>query len=444
MSSNSKFSELLRKYDRPVPRYTSYPTAVQFKNGAVQEDYMSALSALDPARDVSLYVHIPFCHILCHYCGCHTQVINSYKPAENYLSLLLREIEKVGKALTSPIIVSRLHFGGGSPNFLKPEDLGKIIETLKLYFTFADDAEIDMEMDPRLLTKDNIFGYVKTGMTRVSFGVQDFDPAVQKAVNREQSYDLVRDCVNWFREAGLKHINFDLMYGLPLQTMETIERGVEQAVSLNPDRFAVFGYAHVPWMKKHQKLLEKYDFPDPQLRHNMSELMREKLEEFSYRAIGIDHFAKDTDSLYKAFAAENLKRNFQGYTDDQASTLIGFGVSSISSFSDIYTQNASNAAKYREAILRDDFPIERACKITEQDKRRRAAIEYLMCYFKLDISGCPELEHEFARFEADGLIERVGNEIIITQEGRPFVRVVASCFDAYLKPAEKNRHAQAV
>ncbi len=443
MSSDARILELIQKYDRPVPRYTSYPTAVQFDEEISQERFYVLLSSLKKEQAVSLYVHVPFCHILCHYCGCHTQVANSYKPAQMYLALLLKEIEKIGKTLPARILVSRLHFGGGSPNFLKPEDIARIMEAIQRFFQFDEQTDVDMEMDPRLLTRDSIFGYVKTGITRVSFGIQSFDPEVQKAVNRIQPFKNVRECVGWFKDAGIEHINFDLMYGLPLQTLGSIESSIELAVSLNPQRFAVFGYAHVPWMKKQQKLLEKYDFPDALQRHKMAELIREKLIAAGYPAIGIDHFAQESDSLYHAFKSKTLHRNFQGYTDDHAQTLIGFGVSSISSFEDTYAQNASNAVRYRDAVTHERFAVSRGRVITDEDIRRRAVIEEFMCYFSLDIADFPENMPQLKALEADGIITMNGSRISITDEGRPFIRVVASLFDEYLEP-NKKRHAQAV
>lgn len=434
---------LIRKYDRPVPRYTSYPTAVQFEENFSQEDYVQILAGLDKKEPVSLYLHIPFCHILCHYCGCHTQVVNSYKPMEAYLRTLYQEIEMIGKALSASVPVACIHFGGGSPNFLTPEDFKKLIAKLGSVFALSEATDIAMEMDPRLLTEEKIAGYVSGGVNRVSFGVQDFNPEVQEAVNRVQPFEKVAECTRAFRAGGMRSINFDMMYGLPLQTISSIEKSMDQAVSLEPDRFAVFAYAHVPWMKKHQKILEKYGFPEGLERFEMNEAIKRKLESAGYRAIGIDHFAREEDLLYQALKAGKLHRNFQGYTDEKCDTIIGMGVSSISSFARFYVQNVTGAAAYQKALAGGSLPVARGCRATQDDLARRAAIEQVMCNFEADFGAFPDVPEKLAALEKDGLIEIAGNRLKVTEKGRPFTRVVACAFDAYFKAVE-GRHARAV
>ena len=436
-------SALLKKYDVPAPRYTSYPTAVHFNDEITQNHYSNELSALSSDKSVSLYVHIPFCHILCHYCGCNTKVANSYGPAEEYLKTLFKEIDLTGKALSHRVPVSHLHFGGGSPNFLKGEDLQRIRNKLAEYFDFNEDSEIAIETDPRLMNKEKIQGLADAGFTRVSLGVQDFDPKVQKAMNRIQPFETVEETVLGLRKSGIDKINFDLMIGLPLQTLEIVRRNVELALSLSPNRFAVFAYAHVPWMKKHQKLLEQYEMPGTQMRFDMGMVIKETLEGAGYKAIGIDHFVREDDHLYQTFKTGDLRRNFQGYTDDQAQTIIGFGVSSITSFEGSYVQKATGAPEYRSDIENDQFPIMRGCILTGEDKVRRSLIEQIMCGYRTDISAYPETRASLRQFEGEGIIQIDGDTIQITDRGWPFARMVAACFDTYYVPQE-GQHAKAI
>lgn len=435
---------LLQKYDRPVPRYTSYPTAVHFNHEITQSCYAELLSGLDAVQSVSLYVHIPFCHVLCHYCGCHTKVANTYNPVKSYVQELLREIDLVGQTLPQSPPVSQLHFGGGSPNFLESDDLKKIIETLKRYFAFSQNTEIAIETDPRLLDEEKIEALARLGITRVSLGVQDFNPDVQKAVNRIQPFEKIQECVLNFRRSGIHRINFDLMIGLPLQTSKSVQKNVEQAISLCPDRLAVFAYAHVPWMKKHQKLLEKYPMPDTKARFEMMLCVKEGLEAEGYHAIGIDHFARETDSLYQAFKSKTLRRNFQGYTDDQAPIVLGFGLSSISMFEGAYVQNTADAPEYRKLIQAGQFPVRRGRILSEEDVRRRAIIEQIMCGFETDISAYPQERAVLMKMEREHLVE-IKNEqkFKITPNGWPFARIAASCFDEYYT-SQEGRHARAV
>lgn len=435
--------KLIQKYDRPVPRYTSYPTAVQFDEGLTQENYAEILGGLDKTEPISLYLHIPFCHILCHYCGCHTQVVNSYKPMEAYLQTLFQEIERIGKALPAAVPVGSIHFGGGSPNFLEPDDFKKLIEKLGSVFSLSEETDIAMEMDPRLLTKEKIAGYISGGVNRVSFGVQSFDSEVQKVVNRVQPFEDVAECTKAFRDGGMRSINFDMMYGLPLQTVSNIEKSMEQAISLKPDRFAVFAYAHVPWMKKHQKILEKYNFPEGVERFKMNETIANKLELAGYKAIGIDHFSLEEDGLYQALKGGKLRRNFQGYTDEKCETIIGMGVSSISSFKNFYVQNVTGAAAYQKALVEGGFPLARGCRVSADDLDRRAAIEQIMCNFEADFGAFPDVPEKLIELEEDGIIKISGSILKVTEKGRPFTRVVACAFDTYFEAVE-GRHARAV
>jgi len=441
---------LLEKYDRPVPRYTSFPTAVQFTHDISQDDCAGLLSAVDVDQPTSLYIHIPFCHQLCHYCGCNTKIVNSYSPVQSYLALLHAEIRKAGEHLPQDLKVTRVHFGGGSPNFLQEDDLQKLLEALARFARLDSAAVIDMEMDPRLLTPKKIRRYAEMGVKRASLGIQDFDPHVQSCINRIQPFEMVRDCVEVLRAEGIERLNFDLIIGLPEQTDETVLKTAEQAVSLNPDRFSVFGYAHVPWMKQHQKLLEIYRLPDTRQRFEMTALLRNYLNTAGYKAIGMDHFAKKGDPLCVALENKTLRRNFQGYTDDDSEVIIGFGLSSISSFDSAYLQNMTDAPEYRQAVENGQFPVKRGRILTVEDQRRRALIEEIMCYFTVDLSAYADIPYlldqagpQLRELEQDGILRMEGSKLTMTECGQAFVRIVATCFDPYFQPSE-TRHAKAV
>lgn len=437
---------LLAKYDRPVPRYTSFPTAPHFNDSISTGQHHALLQGLESQAPLSLYIHIPFCHSLCYYCGCHTKIVGSLTPVRAYFDMLLREIDTIGMALLNRIPVARIHFGGGSPNFAASADLGRVLDQLARYFRISEQTLIDMEADPRLLNTEKIGDYAQIGFNRISLGVQDFNPDVQKAVNRIQSYDHVVHCVEDLRRAGITQINFDLMTGLPFQTPESVAQTAQQAAGLAPDRLAVFPYAHVPWMKKAQKLLEKYTLPDRNNRHAMMQAVRTQLVAHGYHTIGIDHFARRDDPLYHAWRTKSLRRNFQGYTEDQAETILGFGLSAISSFPLAYVQNTTDAPAYRQAIEKGHAPIRRGCLLTREDQKRRALISDLMCYFTVDLGDYPEIEipqAELSALEQDGIVTCRDRILNITVRGRAFARIVATCFDPYFD-AQENRHAKAV
>lgn len=437
---------LIAKYDRPVPRYTSFPTAVQFTHEISQDRYRALLAGLPPDEPVSLYLHIPFCHSLCHYCGCHTKITSSPSPVRAYVSNLLNEIALCGEATGTMLPAGRIHFGGGSPNFAETEDLAALLSGLARSFVFSEETQIDMECDPRLLTEEKIAAYAAMGVNRVSLGIQDFDETVQRAINRLQPYDMVRDCVQSLRRNGIHEINFDLIVGLPEQSVHSVSRTAELAMSLSPQRLAVFPYAHVPWMKKHQKLLERFRLPSARERFDMIETLRSLLSRRGYRDIGIDHYALETDSLSRAQNRGTMQRNFQGYTDDPSRTILGFGLSSISQFETAYVQNTTDPTAYRGALSRQDFPIQRGCVLSADDRTRRALIERLMCDFSLQFADFPEIRvprDRLALLEQDGLLQMDGERLRVSVQGKPFVRVIAACFDPYLDP-EAGRHAKAV
>ena len=446
MSVGRASHHLLEKYDRPVPRYTSFPTAVHFNHDISQSAYAHLLSSLNPAKSVSLYIHIPFCRYLCHYCGCHTRAVNNDQPVQAYLLYLYREITKVGETLSCRPHVSHIHFGGGTPNIIGAGDLKILIEKLGVYFEIEKNTEIDIEIDPRLLNPRTINDLSDIGINRVSLGMQDFNPDVQKAVNRIQPFEKAQEDVLALREAGVRNINFDMMIGLPLQTYENIQLNVERAISLSPDRLAVFAYAHVPWMKKHQRLLEKHPIPGTRERHDMNFIMADCLVTAGYEAIGIDHFAHENDPLCKAKKAGALRRNFQGYTCGQTEAIIGFGMSSISSFKGAFVQNTTDPKEYRDFLKENLFPIKRGRVLTDDDIQRSSIIEQIMCYFETQLKDIESLDYNLAQLDElkrDEIIRFDGDRMIVTEDGKSFTRVVASCFDPYYK-LEEGRHARAV
>lgn len=441
---------LIEKYGGAVPRYTSYPTAVHFHAGFQGEQTAQRLKKLRTDAPVSVYVHIPFCHSLCHYCGCHTKIVNHTSVISSYVDTLCREISLKAALMPAHMAVSHVHFGGGSPNYAPIADIKRILDALRSSFagTRADMA-VDMECDPRLLTQEKSAALTHIGVARVSLGVQDFDESVQRAVNRIQPLAHVEKQVAALRLHGIKSINFDLITGLPLQTRDSVRNTLKETIRLRPDRVAVFAYAHVPWMKKHQRLLEKFRFPTPQERFSMHEMAHDMLSCAGYVPIGIDHYALPSDALYKAQNGMAVRRNFQGYTTDATETLLGFGLSAISQFKDAYAQNHVDATAYRQFVEREELPVSRGYALSEDDTLARDAIMQLMCEFRLDMKNFARLPVAHDRLEElvkDGIIVRENGIIRVTSAGKPFTRVVAACFDAhFLHNSEKDvRHAKAV
>lgn len=446
---------LLQKYGgRNVPRYTSYPTAPHFSEAVGVDSYKQWLAALTPDDALSLYLHVPFCKELCWYCGCATKVARNYGPVAEYARVLEREIDAVSRYVPRPGTVRHLHWGGGSPNRLNAEDFFAVMSLLRRRFPFAEDAELAIEIDPRGLDDSQIAAYARSGINRASFGLQDFTPLVQKSINREQSFELVEERVAALRVAGIVNLNFDLMYGLPYQSSEDAERSVDLALSLAPNRIAVFGYAHVPWMRKHQTLIPESALPGTLHRREQSDLMARRIEESGYVRIGLDHFARPDDSMAIAAETGRLRRNFQGYTTDDASALIGFGASSIGALPHGYVQNTADTRLYEKSIRETGFAVARGIALDNSDRLRRRLIEQLMCEHGVDLAetcaefgmDIGELQDEtapLAEMEADGLLSRDGTRIEMTLEGQPYVRVVAALFDVYLATG-KARHSGAV
>ncbi|AGH97657.1 oxygen-independent coproporphyrinogen III oxidase [Micavibrio aeruginosavorus] len=441
---------LIHKYGGAVPRYTSYPTAVQFDDQFTSLDFITCLKSIDPCDPVSLYIHIPFCHSLCHYCGCNTKIVQHTNVISSYVETLCREIEQAGCYLPKGVIVSRIHFGGGSPNYAPNADIEKIIDALRRVFPTIHAAQIDMECDPRLLSDKKVCALSDLGIRRVSLGIQDFDPVVQAAVNRIQPLDHIRDQVGYLRSRDIHDINFDLILGLPEQTLHSVGNTLIETAKMRPSRISVFPYAHVPWMKKHQKLLEKYNFPSPEIRFDMQCKASQILKAEGYVEIGIDHYALPESSLNEAAQSGRIQRNFQGYTDDPATVILGFGLSSISQFKDAYAQNTTDALTYRQSIDQGSPPVHRGYKMDPSDIRAREAIMRIMCYFQLDLADYPGTVVSsvlLSDLEEDGIIFRDKSVLQVTEKGKFFTRVVASCFDPAFQFGSYNKdshHAKAV
>ncbi|MBI5121013.1 MAG: oxygen-independent coproporphyrinogen III oxidase [Rhodospirillales bacterium] len=446
--------EWLDKYDLRLPRYTSYPTAPHFHAGVNAGVYEQWLTDLPAELPLSLYLHIAYCAEMCWFCGCHTKITQRYEPVADYLQTLFAEVEMVGKRLGAKRKARHIHFGGGSPTILKPQDLARTLDLLRSRFDVVADAEIAVELDPRTADQAYVQAMAKAGVNRASIGVQDFDEKVQKAINRIQPYEVSARTIDWLRASGIDEINIDLVYGLPHQTEASVVELVERAAGLSPKRVALFGYAHVPWMKKHQKLIDETTLPDVPERWRQYLSATRRLVELGYVAVGLDHFAAPGDSLAAALKEKRLYRNFQGYTTDSASALIGFGASSIGALPQGYVGNEGSIDAYKRTIREGKLAVTRGVAVSDEDKLRRAVIERLMCDLAVDLEAvaktfgqtaahfAPELAR-LTPLAEDGICAISGPTITVTEEGRPLVRAVCAAFDTYLKAGEQ-RHAKAV
>ncbi len=443
---------LLEYLEQRIPRYTSYPTAVQFGPDVGAQTYERWLDALPDGEPASLYIHVPFCAALCLYCGCHTSVVNDYAPVASYAELLEREISLIGN-LAGRRDVNHVHWGGGTPTILNPPDFLRVMETLRVRFTVAPEAELAIEIDPRRLTREHVDGLSAAGITRASLGVQDFEPAVQQAVQRLQSFEQTAWAAEWLHDAGIDSINLDLMYGLPYQTVSTVEDTAKQALRLEPDRIALFGYAHVPWMKRHQRLLPEDALPQSGARFAQSRAAADVFIAAGYQPIGLDHFAKRGDLLTQRQLEGRLHRNFQGYTTDESTTVLGLGTSAIGSLPDGYVQNTPSLPNYRNAIANGRPATVRGRALTGQDRVRRHIIERLMCDLHVDIADICAAHAvrtddftaellELDELAQDDLVERTGTRICVPEDKRPFLRTVCAVFDTYLSQGPA-RYSQA-
>jgi oxygen-independent coproporphyrinogen-3 oxidase len=447
-------TELLRKYSGAVPRYTSYPTAPHFHEGIDDTTYRGWLGALNHRNRISLYLHIPYCDRLCWFCACHTKHTLKYEPIAVYLEALKQEIAAVGALVSPDAVVSAVHFGGGSPTMLKPDDMVSLMDCLRRHFTFGLDPEISVEMDPNDLDDSRYDALAAVGMSRASLGVQDFDDKVQKTINRIQSFEQTKSVVDAVRARGVHSVNCDILYGLPFQTCETLKKTVDQIVSLDPDRVALFGYAHVPWMKKHQSLIPEHALPDIAERYRQMTMAGEMLKQAGYRAVGIDHFAKPADTLCQAVEAGALRRNFQGYTTDTADALIGLGASSIGRLPQGYVQNMVATGEYQRIVGEGGLAVVKGIELSQEDQVRSHVIERLMCDFALDFADIDQRfgkashsvrtqAQQFASGNSDGVVRMEAGIFAVTETGKPFVRNIAAIFDTYLGNG-RGRHSVAV
>jgi oxygen-independent coproporphyrinogen-3 oxidase len=443
---------LIERYDRPGPRYTSYPTAVEFHTGFGAREYADRLAEASRSdAPLSLYIHVPFCEERCAYCGCAVIATRKRDVAATYLDYLEREIAMLAGALGGRRRVVQYHWGGGTPTYLSPEQIVRLDAAVRRHFDVDPDAEQAIEIDPRVTTRRQIALLRRLGFNRLSFGIQDFNERVQEAIHRRQSEQATRELYWAARDAGFESINFDLIYGLPLQTVESFKKTLASVIDLLPDRIAVYSYAHVPWIRPNQKVIDPLDLPDPQTKRRLLGTAVEAFTAAGYVSIGIDHFALPDDELAVAARERRLHRNFMGYTVRPAPDSVALGVSAIGDVAGAFTQNHKSLARYYEAIDAGRFPVERGYALTADDKLRRHVITELMCNFHVDGAALrdrfgvtldeyfgPELERLAAPGgpAADGLVRVEGGSLSVTPRGRLFARNVCMVFDTYLASHE--------
>lgn len=442
--------DIVRRYARlQVPRYTSYPTAAEFTADIGAADQRRWLNAIDTNEGVSLYLHVPYCRELCLYCGCNTKKAVRDDVISGYREALEREIALVSRLVSGPLKIARLHWGGGTPSILGADGLGSVMQVLRNCFVFEAGYEQAIELDPRYVTKQLAEGLFALGVNRASLGVQDVNPLVQAAIGRWQPIKDVEAAVARLRAAGIDSLNFDLIYGLPLQTKASLRKTCEVVATLSPDRVACYGYAHMPRLKANQRRIDERTLPGIEERIDQAELIAEEFLHHGYQKIGIDHFARPGDALARAAASGQLHRNFQGYTDDARETLIGLGASSISRFAEGYVQNISDVPSYVRAISAGRLAPSRGCRLDAVEKQRAHTIESLMCQFQADLDvTAPDLalDEELALLQpmvGDGLVEIEDRVVKVTEAGRSVVRVIAAAFDPHTR-ANTARFSKAV
>jgi oxygen-independent coproporphyrinogen-3 oxidase len=441
---------LIEKYgEARLPRYTSYPTAPLFSDSIGAAQSLEWIRSASPDERASLYLHIPFCRSMCWYCGCHTTITERDQPIMDYLDVLKREIRLVGNARKEQLQIGEVHFGGGTPTIVRPEEFMSLMRCLRDHFTFDAATGIAVEIDPRTLVLEMADALGQSGVTRASLGVQSFDPVVQKAINRIQSAEATADAVAMLRGNGIQRMNFDLIYGLPFQSVESCVETVRTAVEMRPERFAVFGYAHIPSFKKHQRLIDESALPKAEERNEQAQAIAEALTTFGYKRIGLDHFALPEDDIAVASDAGRLHRNFQGYTTDECKTLIGFGASAIGRFAQGYVQNEVPLGLYAKRIAEGGLATAKGYALTAEDCLRAEIIERLMCDFGVDITAVcasrgfsPDLlltnNSRLKELEDDGILEIHAGVIRVRDENRFVIRAVASAFDAYLATSSRS------
>lgn len=437
-----------------LPRYTSYPTAPHFSPAIGADTYAGWLAELPAGTSASLYLHVPFCREMCWYCGCHTQIVRRDELIAAYQRTLLREVELAADTIGRRIKVEHIHFGGGTPTIMAPEAFTELMAAMRQAFFVLPSAEIAVEIDPRTLTADMVEAIRLSGVNRASLGVQSFDPVVQRAINRVQSFEQTASVVDMLRRAGINGINFDLIYGLPHQTVASCLDTVRRALTLAPDRFSVFGYAHVPDFKKHQRMIDEAVLPDALARHDQACAIANALKDAGYVQIGLDHFARPDDPMALAFRDQTLRRNFQGYTTDRGEVLLGFDASAIGHLPQGYVQNEVQIGAYAQSVAASRLATARGYGPTQDDRLRADIIERIMCDFSADLGdicarhgALPKAMLESAprlkSLISDGVVRLEGDRLAVANDSRFLVRSVAAAFDAHLDPV-KRLHSRAV
>jgi oxygen-independent coproporphyrinogen-3 oxidase len=458
MSALNVNLDLVKKYNVPGPRYTSFPPATKFTDAISWEQLSAKIEENNRTpRDLSVYFHIPFCETLCWFCGCTTVITLNHDKGMAYVEALGREVAKMAPRLNKDRKVVQLHFGGGSPTFLRPDEIRRLGEIIHQHFSLSPDIEASVEVDPRRLTREHMAALRQIGFNRASMGVQDFNPKVQEAIHRIQPREMTQQAMEWMRELGYNSINLDLIYGLPFQTPQSFNETLDTVLTMKPDRLAVFSYAHVPWIKPSQKILEREVLPTPETKLEVLKLVIEKLTaDGQYVYIGMDHFAKPTDELAVAQREKKLQRNFQGYSTRAGSDIYAFGMSSISQIPEAYWQNEKELPKWQEAVDAGKVPLNRAYFVTDEDKIRRETIMRVMCDLSLDYAAMSEklginFQQHFAKelaalapFGADGLVKENPAGLEVTDAGRLFIRNIAMCFDNTLAPEGQRRHSKTI
>lgn len=449
-----------KKYDKPGPRYTSYPTAPQFNESFKAEHYLDEIIKTNYGGnlpDLSLYYHLPYCDTLCYFCGCNMIITRNRDRVKEYVGYVKKEMDLLRSYLLPDRKVTQLHWGGGTPTHLNPDEIDDLASYIQASFNFKDNSENGCEIDPRGLTKAHLEALRKNGFNRISMGVQDFNEKVQKATNRIQPEDITRQAVSWIRELGFQSLNLDLIYGLPFQSVETFVETVDKIVDISPDRIAVFNYAHVPWMKKHMALIHAEDLPVPEEKLNILKMTIEKLTSAGYVFIGMDHFAKPNDDLAIALKEKKLYRNFQGYSTNADADLYAMGITAISQLQKIYTQNFKTEKEYYNSLDQETLPIVKGYRLNEDDELRRFVIMRIMCDFELNFRTVQEnFKIDFKKYfawglsnlkemETDELLTINDNGIKVTEMGRLLIRNIAMNFDGYIERKEdKARYSRTV
>jgi len=432
---------LFKKYNVAGPRYTSYPTVPYWETSPTPEQWIEHLGReLAASQGAAVYVHIPFCESLCTFCGCNKRITKKHERATLYTAAVHKEWALYKEKLTvASIPVSEVHLGGGTPTFYTPQQLRDLLEPMLADFTFTKDAELSFEADPRVTSHEHLQTLYDLGFRRMSLGVQDFSPKVQKAINREQSVELVEDLTQQARALGYTSINYDLVYGLPFQTLEDVRHTIETVIASKPDRIAFYGYAHVPWVSPGQRGFEDSDVPDGDAKRELYELGRQLLDAAGYREIGLDHFALESDSLWQAVLKGELHRNFMGYMSRHVSPMIGLGCSSISDAWSAFAQNEKTVETYQDILEGGQLPLIRGHVLSAEDLILRRHIQNLMCHMKTNwqdsdsyTNYLSDVLSRIEEFKRDNLISINDNEIIVNEQGRPFLRNICMAFDARL------------